>query len=126
MHTGMTDADPHKIRENRLRRMAERQGLKLEKSRRRQPRARAPLHTELLGPAGLQRARHLHVAGQEPPAQPPARLAEVVEFRCAALPRRPERSACRLLTKASGPQVTVFNIRPTGGWLPGCDRSSAL
>lgn len=30
---------PDKVRENRLRRMAERQGLKLEKSRRRDPRA---------------------------------------------------------------------------------------
>jgi hypothetical protein len=33
---GMTD---EKVRENRLRRMAERQGLRLEKSRRRDPRA---------------------------------------------------------------------------------------
>jgi len=34
-----TMSDEEKIRENRLRRMAERQGLKLEKSRRRDPRA---------------------------------------------------------------------------------------
>ena len=35
---GMTDQG-EKVRENRLRRMAERQGLRLEKSRRRDPRA---------------------------------------------------------------------------------------
>lgn len=34
-----TSAVEHKVRENRLRRAAERQGLKLEKSRRRDPRA---------------------------------------------------------------------------------------
>ncbi len=35
----MTSSTPEKVRENRLRRMAERQGLKLHKSRRRDPRA---------------------------------------------------------------------------------------
>jgi hypothetical protein len=37
--TGSVMADADKVRENRLRRMAERQGLRLEKSRRRDPRA---------------------------------------------------------------------------------------
>jgi hypothetical protein len=36
---GMASNTPEKVRENRLRRMAERQGLRLEKSRRRDPRA---------------------------------------------------------------------------------------
>lgn len=35
----MTTSTDEKVRENRLRRMAERQGLKLQKSRRRDPRA---------------------------------------------------------------------------------------
>jgi len=35
----MASNTPEKVRENRLRRMAERQGLRLEKSRRRDPRA---------------------------------------------------------------------------------------
>jgi hypothetical protein len=37
--TGMASNTPEKVRENRLRRMAERQGLRLVKSRRRDPRA---------------------------------------------------------------------------------------
>ena len=37
--TGMALSTPEKVRENRLRRMAERQGLRLVKSRRRDPRA---------------------------------------------------------------------------------------
>jgi hypothetical protein len=36
---GMVSSTPEKVRENRLRRMAERQGLSLVKSRRRDPRA---------------------------------------------------------------------------------------
>jgi len=39
MLSGMTTSTPEKVRENRLRRMAERQGLVLQKSRRRDPRA---------------------------------------------------------------------------------------
>lgn len=39
MHSGMTSNTTDKVRENRLRRTAKRQGLRLEKSRRRDPRA---------------------------------------------------------------------------------------
>lgn len=39
MRSGMPTNNEDKIRENRLRRAAERQGLRLEKSRRRDPRA---------------------------------------------------------------------------------------
>ena len=39
MVTGMAPSTPEKVRENRLRRMASRQGLQLLKSRRRDPRA---------------------------------------------------------------------------------------
>jgi hypothetical protein len=39
MLSGMASSTPDKVRENRLRRMAERQGLTLRKSRRRDPRA---------------------------------------------------------------------------------------
>jgi hypothetical protein len=37
--SGMASSTPEKVRENRLRRMAERRGLRLVKSRRRDPRA---------------------------------------------------------------------------------------
>lgn len=39
MNTTSSDNAAHKVRENRLRRAAERQGLQLQKSRRRDPRA---------------------------------------------------------------------------------------
>jgi hypothetical protein len=39
MNTTSNDDTAHKVRENRLRRAAERQGLQLQKSRRRDPRA---------------------------------------------------------------------------------------
>jgi hypothetical protein len=69
MLTGMSRQDG-KVRENRLRRMAERQGLRLEKSRRRDPRALDYDRWYILDTqtrtviAGLDAGRHAMTLGQ--------------------------------------------------------------